>query len=90
MEEAPKVIAFPRVISAGIKENQSPEVLEIKAKGYWKESGAMQSSSSWPVSLHITVYPGCSVIPVTGDHLKITIERCSSEEEAANFHPILG
>lgn len=44
------------------------EVVEVKATGVWGEY-------NWPMSLHITVPPGCGAIPVFGDDIKVTVER---------------
>jgi hypothetical protein len=44
------------------------EVVEVRAVGEWGEQ-------HFPVSLFITVYPGCGAIPVTGDHIAITVEQ---------------
>jgi hypothetical protein len=50
------------------------EVLEVKAIGEWRSLDE-DGPHTFPVSLHITVYPGCGVIPVIGDHICVTIER---------------
>lgn len=74
--EGPLVV-FPRVTSEIVKpfdfgfENpvKGGEVVEIRATGFWSEF-------NFPVSIHMTVYPGCEVLPPLGDHLKVTVERC--------------
>jgi len=59
------------------------EAIEVKATGGWSRIDPRACSSTkdpiFPVSLHITVPPGCGVIPVVGDHLKVTVERAAYE-----------
>ena len=72
--ESETIITNLRVVSEAVKpfsyfpDQPSGEVIEVKATGVWGEHG-------YPVSLHITVMPGCGAIPLFGDELKITIER---------------
>lgn len=62
------------------------EVVELKASGTWTgvevdddldSSGTtgVSHSHDFPVSLHVTMYPGCPVLPVLGDRVRVTIER---------------
>jgi hypothetical protein len=64
-----------RVVGCTVRKgiNQS-EVVEIKAQGSWSSSSP-DSSAEYPISLHITTYPGCAVVPSIGDNIRITIER---------------
>jgi hypothetical protein len=65
------------------------EVLEMRASGLWcsgfdvaagenESSHYVEGSIEYPVSLHITMYPGCPAIPVVGDNIRVTIERVSA------------
>lgn len=71
-DDTPQITAPLRIVSQTIKPfdypKQAGEVVEIKAIGTWGEH-------EWPISLHITVPPGCSVIPATGDEIEVTITR---------------
>jgi hypothetical protein len=71
-EPIEEIVAHLRVTSQIIKPFQysdTPgEVEEVKAVGVWGEH-------NWPISLHITVYPGCGVIPIFGDDLQVTVTR---------------
>jgi hypothetical protein len=70
------------------------EVIEVKAVGVWGHPGEFVGCQShtdqpgasglpgWPVSLHITVPPGCGAIPVFGDDIQITVTRAESLVEA--------
>jgi hypothetical protein len=49
---------------------QDAEVIEIKAQGEWKEG-----DYKYPISLHVTTYPGMGVIPPIGDTIRVTVER---------------
>jgi hypothetical protein len=55
--------ANPRATS-----QESGEVIEVRAVGEWGEQ-------RFPVSLFITTMAGCGAIPVTGDHIAITVEQ---------------
>lgn len=81
MEAITKVLTELRVLSCvmkpfsyGVPDPNEPwtvevgEVNVVKAIGTWGEC-------KWPVSLHITVPPGCGVIPHLGNGIKITVER---------------
>lgn len=82
--ENKSVVAYPRVTSGAIKPftyraHCTPcegEAIETKAVGVYVENG-----ERWPVSIHFTLPPGSETVPPTGDHLKVTIERCTVEEE---------
>ena len=75
---AGRIIAFPRVTSEVIKPFQyiapegstTGEVVEIRASGEWSDG-----KYNYPISIHLTTYPGCGVVPFMGDNLKITLER---------------
>jgi hypothetical protein len=75
-EETNAITAEARVLGQTIKPfeygntevSKLGEVLEVKAVGTWGEH-------HWPVSLHITVPPGCGAIPCTGDSVRVTVER---------------
>ena len=55
------------------------ESLEIRAAGFWIDEGNHQSPNLYPVSLHMTVYPGHGVVPAIGDCVKISVERISQQ-----------
>lgn len=62
------------------------EVLEVRAEGLWapqvpEGSKSVAFNTDYPVSLHLTVYPGCGVVPVIGDSMVITVERASGPQE---------
>jgi len=48
------------------------ESLEMRAVGFWVDE---KTKDHYPVSLHMTVYPGHSVVPAIGDCVKISVER---------------
>jgi len=75
--ETNEIVAYPRVTSEVIKEfvyrgmpipGDVGEVVEIRAMGTWGEF-------AFPVSVHLTVPPGCAVTPFMGDCLKIMVGR---------------
>ena len=79
MQQEPitKIVAYLKVTSQSIKRRFTPEqqipteveeVVEYKAFGLWDES-------EYPISIHITTFPGCGAIPLCGDRMKVTIER---------------
>lgn len=72
-----KVTAYLRVTSCSIisKTSKNGDVLEIKANGMWLSEAEGDTDPTYPLSLHMTAYPGCGVIPVVGDNIKITVER---------------
>lgn len=47
------------------------ESIELRASGFWKGD----NEDHFPVSLHLTVYPGHGVIPEIGDCLTISVTR---------------
>lgn len=82
-----KVVAYTRVTRQEIKTQSvslissdllssrvSSEVVEIRASGIWTEP-CTAGGDQYPISLHLTAYPGCPVIPFNGDYVKVTIER---------------
>ncbi len=95
MEAQEKAVGFPRVVSETIKPftytaHCSPtegEAIEVRAVGVWRENATPVEDlgQAYPVSIHITVPPGCAFIPATGDHLKVTIERATGEEQSAEY-----
>ena len=48
------------------------ESLEMRAAGFWVDE---KTNDHYPVSLHMTVYPGHGVVPAIGDCVKISVER---------------
>jgi hypothetical protein len=73
-----KITTELRVVSCVIKPfmyggERMGEAMEVRASGFWEPSDS--SDGPYPASLHITVYPGCGVVPMIGDSVKITIER---------------
>ena len=76
-----KIVTNLRVKSCVIKSfaydvDRIGEVVEVKAEGLWASTEQLQpSTTDLPISLHITVYPGCGAIPWIGDNIQITIER---------------
>jgi hypothetical protein len=48
------------------------ESLEMRASGFWKDE---ESGNHFPVSLHVTVYPGHGIVPAIGDCVNISVER---------------
>ena len=72
-----EIVARPRVHRETIAPFKYPqgegEVVEIRADGVWGEF-------SWPISVHITVPPGCGVVPPMGDCLKIVVTRDDSSQ----------
>ena len=50
------------------------ESVVLKASGFWEDKNSAEPQH-YPVSVHITVYPGHEIIPALGDTLKITVER---------------
>lgn len=84
-----KITAFLRVESGAIKTftfraqchpAQEGEAMEFRSSGSWSDK---QYTDSYPASLHVTVPIGIGIIPVTGDYVKVTIERATAEEMAA-------
>ena len=73
-----QMTAYPRVVAEQIKPFEYAsasggksiigEVVEIKAVGVWGDA-------DFPVSVHITVPPGCGITPFMGDCLKIVVSR---------------
>jgi hypothetical protein len=53
------------------------ESLEMRAAGFWIDEGDHRAANHFPVSLHMTVYPGHDVVPAIGDCVKISVERSS-------------
>jgi hypothetical protein len=56
------------------------ESLEMRAAGFWVSEGTKDGYpilDHFPVSLHMTVYPGHGVVPAIGDCVKISVERSS-------------
>jgi len=53
------------------------ECLELRASGTWSDS-----QDQFPISLHFTVFPGCGVAPMVGDHVVVTIAREDSRRQA--------
>lgn len=53
------------------------ESVVLKASGFWESPNAAANAEPdlYPVSVHITVYPGHGIIPALGDALTITVER---------------
>ena len=53
------------------------ESVVLKASGFWEDVNPAINVEPdlYPISVHITVYPGHGIIPVLGDTLKITVER---------------
>lgn len=52
------------------------ESVVVKASGHWKsDTSNPEVFDQFPISLHMTVYPGCGIIPALGDNLSITVER---------------
>ena len=79
-----KLTARLRVISCTIRQDstldRSPgEKLEVKASGLWKSENG---KDSYPVSVHLTVYPGCPAIPAIGDDIEVVIGLPSNPESA--------
>jgi hypothetical protein len=82
-----KITASLRVTSCVVKpfaygkdQANIGEAVEIKATGTWDSDSqapnqASDNNAHFPMSLHMTVYPGCGVIPVIGDHVIVTVER---------------
>jgi hypothetical protein len=64
------------------------ECLEIKAEGGWVPTADVVTGpgGELPVSLHITVYPGCGVVPVIGDCVQITVERLAGQRAERAIH----
>ena len=58
-------------LSAG---SQAAEVVQVKAVGEWAPE-TIAPAILYPISLHLTVYPGCGAIPVIGDEIRIAISR---------------
>lgn len=54
----------------GKNEMVGGESLEMRAAGFWEENDDL-----FPLSLHVTVYPGHGVVPAIGDNIRVTIER---------------
>lgn len=93
MEQA---IAFLRVTSGAIKPHTfisqlskiapaQGEVMDFKATGYWDWYPGIDASigmdpEPFAMSLHFSVPVGIDLVPPTGDFLKITVERATSEE----------
>lgn len=51
------------------------ESLEVRAAGFWELDQDDGSKDCFPVSLHLTVYPGHPIIPAIGDCIKVSVER---------------
>jgi hypothetical protein len=67
-----KVIYRAATIEEEPKSVDEVETMEIKALGNWNSE---MGGTKYPVSLHLTAYPGCGVIPVIGDDIEITLTR---------------
>lgn len=70
-----KITARLRVTNLNVKpfayiDYKEGECLELRAAGHW-----LEESDQFPVSLHLTVYPGHGIVPAIGDPLVLTIER---------------
>jgi len=61
----------------GNNEMVGGESLEMRAAGFWVSEEPDTPANHYPVSLHMTVYPGHGVVPVIGDCVKISVERSS-------------
>ena len=71
-----KISAELRVVGCTVKKGVlREEVIEVKASGDWESRADGRVPTQYPISLHLTAYPGCAVIPSIGDNIKITIER---------------
>ncbi len=53
------------------------ESMELRASGFWvDDSGpAGEPSNYFPMSLHVSVYPGHGIVPVIGDCVTVSVER---------------
>lgn len=85
-----KITAFLRVESGAIKPFTfraccnpavEGEAMEFRSTGVWSDE--REYPDSYPASLHVTLPIGVGVMPVTGDFVKITIERATAEEMSA-------
>ena len=57
------------------------EAMEVRAVGEWECLDADEVTKlKFPMSLHVTVYPGCGAIPVTGNHIKVSFEQAQYED----------
>jgi hypothetical protein len=56
----------------GIGEMAGGESLEMRASGFWVEE---KTNDHFPISLHLTVYPGHGVVPEIGDNVVVSVSR---------------
>lgn len=62
----------PFAYKDGNEEMVGGESLEMRASGFWVD---INNENHFPISLHVTVYPGHGVVPVIGDCINITVTR---------------
>lgn len=86
-----KVTAFPRVIAQVVKpfeyhtghaKSVIGEVMEVRAVGVY-------GPDKYPISVHITIPPGCGIIPPIGDCITVTVERDTRSLEQISPNPPL-
>ena len=65
----------PFAYKNGIGQEVGGESLEMRAAGFWVDE---KTQDHYPVSLHMTVYPGHGVVPAIGDCVKISVERSNA------------
>jgi hypothetical protein len=79
-----KITAELRVTNLNVKpftykvegmEDQGGESVELRAFGYWEETREGERQQVYPVSLHLTTYPGHGIVPALGDTVIITVQR---------------
>lgn len=51
------------------------EAVELRASGHWVNTSEGGTEEVYPVSLHLTVYPGHGVISALGDCLEVIVMR---------------
>lgn len=56
---------------------QLGESMEFKSSGAWSNQ---EYRDAYPASFHVTVPIGCGLMPVSGDFVKVTIERATRAE----------
>lgn len=66
---------LPFAYKDGKGEGIGGESMEMRAAGFWVLEQPNGVKDHFPISLHLTVYPGHVVIPAIGDCLRVSVER---------------
>lgn len=73
-----KIVARLRVERMEIEDRQviGDQVVNIRANGRWDNQERLPNGIlvEYPISVHLSTFPGCGAVPVMGDKIQITIE----------------